>query len=1103
MTRYSFVPIGLLALLAPTRMFSGAAVALLDKLPLAFEKNVGQTAAQVKFLARTPGYTLFLTSGEAVLAARPGVLRMKLLGANPGAGVSGVNEMAGARNYFIGNDATKWQANVPTYAKVKYKSVYSGIDLVYYGNQRQLEYDFVVAPGADPRRILLGLGGARKISVAEDGDLMLAMDAAINEAGREIRWHRPVAYQEQNGARREIAAHYVVKGKGRVAFEVAKYDASRPLFIDPLIYSTYLGGAMGATGYGIAVDSAGNAYVTGTTYSTDFPTVDPVQAANGGMNDVFVAKFNAAGSALIYSTYLGGSGNDYGTSIAVDSSGNAYITGYTTSPNFPTVNPLQPVYMGGGTDGFDGFVAKLNPAGSALVYSTYLGGNGDDSGNGIGADNSGNAYITGYTSSTNFPTMSPFQPVLNGSEDAFITKIDPTGSAFVYSTYLGGSGNDAAYSIAVDSVGNVYLTGSTGSDDFPVMNPLQPVYGGSYDAFATKLNAAGSALIYSTYLGGSATDQGASIVVDSSGAAYVTGYTYSADFPLSNPFQPTNNGYPDAFVAKLSPSGSSLIYSSFLGGSIGGGRFGYVDNYGYGIAADSFGNAYVAGWTDTTNFPTVNSFQPANGGGRDDIDAFVAKVNSSGSALVYSTYLGGSGRDYGYAIAVDSSGNAYVTGTTGSNNFPTVNPFQPANLGGDAFVTVFANGPAIAPLNLSFRGQTVATASAPQTATLTNTSNTDLTIDVIYIEGPNASDFKQTNDCPASLAAGGSCTISVTFAPSATGSRSAAVAISDNGPIDRQTVPLAGVGVLPAVALSPTSLTFPSQSVFTTSGAQDVTLTNTGYGILSVEHIAVTGPFAQTNTCGATLSNGASCTISVTFTPKQTGSFTGSISIGDNAPGSPQTAPLSGVGVSPAVELSPASLTFADQTIFSVSPPQQVTLTNTGTGAATLTIGSIAATGPFTETNNCGASVNPGASCAISVTFKPTTAGPLTGSVTIHDNAPGPQTVPLTGAGTDIQFAPASWAFGTQPVGTSSLPKKIALTNKGFVTVNITQVSISGADPADFSQTNTCTSVASGASCFITVTFTPTATGKRSAAISVSDNGGGSPQTAALSGSGI
>jgi hypothetical protein len=1015
---------------------------------------------------------------------------MKLLGANPASDVSGVDEMPGKSNYFIGNDAKKWHTNVPMYAKVKYKSVYSGIDLVYYGNQRQLEYDFVVAPGADPRRIQLGVRGARKISRIEDGDLVLAMDAG------EIRWHKPVAYQEKGGARQEIAVRYAINGKNRVGFQVADYDLRRPLFIDPLIYSTYLGGSGGDQCTGIAVDNLGNAYVTGNTASTDFPTKNPLQPSYNGGADAFVAKLNPSGSALVYSTYLGGSGGDGGYGIAVDSSGNAYITGQTSSTNFPTMSPLQPS-IGGGY--YDAFVAKLNATGSALVYSTYLGGSGADWGYSVAVDSSGNAYVTGYTGSANFPTMNPLQPAsgsngVNG--DAFLAKFDSTGSALVYSTYLGGSGFDEGLAVAADNFGNAYVTGLSDSTDFPTMNPLQPTCGGNGCAFVAKLNPTGSALLYSTYLGGSGGDAGQGIAVDSLGNAYVTGWTASTNFPTMNPLQPANaGGGADAFVTKLNPAGSALVYSTYLGGS--------GTDFAVGIAVDSVGNAYVTGFTASTNFPTMSPLQPSFGGGY--YDAFVAKLNATGSALVYSTYLGGSLDDNGTGVAVDSSGNAYVTGYTLSTDFPTMNPLQPTNADGGryvAFVAKIANGPALAPLNLSFGNQIVGITSAPQGSTLTNTSDATLTITSINVTGPNSSDFAVTNNCGTSVPVSGNCKITVTFTPSATGTRTDAVSITDDSPSSPQTLPLTGTGVSPAATRRPNGLTFPSQMINTTSPAMNAALTNTGLGILTVASFTVTGPFAQTNTCGATVNPGASCTLSVTFTPNTTGTLIGSISVSDNAPGSPQALPLSGVGVSPAVTFSPTSLTFPDQTIFMTSTAKNVTLTNTGLG--TLTVGSIAASGPFAQTNTCSATVNPGASCTISMTFKPKVKGTLTGSVSVGDNAAGsPQTLPLTGTGTYMKFSPASWAFGTQPVGTHSLPKKIALTNKGSATANIAKISITGADAGDFAQTNTCgQTLASGASCFVTVTFTPTAKGNRTAHVSVVDNGGGSPQTAVLSGAG-
>jgi hypothetical protein len=706
------------------------------RLPLSFEANHGQTDARVKFLTRSGGYSLFLTGDEAVLALRTAVipapkgasglnespvslkrdpdtsdtevnpdtnspdakrvlvpatermstgkmtgavLRMKLCNANPAAAVMGVDELAGTSNYFIGSDPANWRTKVPTYARVKYAGIYPGIDLVYYGHQRQLEYDFIVAPGADPGRISFDIRGAKRIRQDDLGDLVLTLGEG------EIRWHKPLAYQEKDGARRQIAAHYSITNTNRVAFELEKYDISRALYIDPLIYSTYLGGSSLDDGSGIAVDSDGNAYVTGTTYSTNFPTtldaLEPTCKGCGSSNsDAFVTKFNPTGSAVVYSTYLGGKKDDFGIGIAVDSDGNAYVTGQTASNNFPTKNPLQRAYGGGS---YDSFVAKINPAGSALIYSTYLGGNAVDAGQGIAVDSDGNAYVTGYTTSDNFRTVNPLQSENAGGGDAFVTKINAMGSELVYSTYLGGSNLDYGAGIAVDSGGNAYVTGTTYSSEFPVENPIQSSLAGGWDAFVAKIDAAGSKLVYSTYLGGSGSgDVGGSgygIAVDSRGNAYVAGYTISANFPTTpGALQTSYGGNWDAVVSKINPSGSALVYSTYLGGS--------ETDTAWAIAADGDGDAYVSGSTGSRNFPTMNAFQKELRGSG---DAFVSKLNPKGTELIYSTYLGGSGAEDGFGIAVDSAGHAYVTGDTSSTDFPTMNPVQPDPGGGeyDAFVT--------------------------------------------------------------------------------------------------------------------------------------------------------------------------------------------------------------------------------------------------------------------------------------------------------------------------------------------------------------------------------------------------------------------------------
>jgi hypothetical protein len=711
------------------------------QLPLHFEANRGQTHEDVRFLSRGPGYTLYLTAVEAVLvlttnadgradlrssqaqrdapaSAKSAVLRMSIVGAAPKPLVSGLDELPGKANYFIGNDRAKWRTSVPTYAKVHYRDVYPGIDLLYYGNQRQLEYDFVVARGADPKKIVLGFQGAERLEIDAQGELVL------HAAGGAIHQRKPFIYQEIDGVRREIDGGYVLKGANRVGFQVAAYDSTRPLVIDPvLVYSTFLGGSDFELGSGIAVGSGGNAYVTGCTASLDFPTTSgafqTVNAggAGGGCGnvsdgaDAFVTKLDLSGSALVYSTYLGGSGRDQASGIAVDPAGNAYVTGITESSDFPTTPAaFDPSFNGNA----DAFVTKLDATGAALVYSSFLGGGGFDFGFGIAVDSGGSAYVTGYTESANFPTTpAAFDPSLDGGLDAFVTKLDATGVSLVYSTFLGGSNYEWGYGIAVDSGGNAYITGQTSSVDFPTTPAaVDPSYNGdatcngpsdcSIDAFVTKLDAMGVALIYSSFLGGSADDQGYGIALDSGGNAYVTGCTESPNFPTTfGAFQTVKGGGggscsnawdsgDDAFVTKLDPLGSALVYSTYLGGN--------GNDQGFGIAVDLAGNAYVTGSTNSSNFPTTAGAIDTTLNGSDD--AFVTKLNPTGSMLVYSTYLGSSGQDEGRGIALDIAGNSYVTGFTSSSDFPTTAGAVDTTFNGTVDVFVAKIGDIAAPATL-------------------------------------------------------------------------------------------------------------------------------------------------------------------------------------------------------------------------------------------------------------------------------------------------------------------------------------------------------------------------------------------------------------------
>ncbi|MEQ6341516.1 MAG: SBBP repeat-containing protein [Gammaproteobacteria bacterium] len=784
------------ALFAPGKTARAIIVESYGKSPLTFEVNQGQANARVKFLSRGNGHTLFLTPREAMLVLRKttasgktgSVLRMKLAGANPNPKITGTEPQPGQSNYFIGNDPNKWHAQIPRYARVTYQDVYPGVDLVYYGNQRQLEYDFVVAPGTDPRMITLAFEGAPGTSLKIDtqGDLVLPTTSG------EIRQHKPRIYQVINGVKKSVAGHYVLKNKHAAGFHIAAYDAGKPLVIDPVLsWSTYLGGNGSDSGSAIAVDTAGNAYITGNTFSTNFPTTGT--ASFSGTGDVFVMKLDSSG-ALIYSTYLGGSNSDEGRGIAVDTSGNAYVTGNTLSTNFTTT---KSAYQATPLGGDNVFVTKLDNNGT-LVYSTYLGGNGNDLGHGIAVDTSGNTYITGSTGSADFPTATPLQRDKGGNPatdfDAFITKLNATGSALVYSTYLGGGRNDEGSSIAVDNAANAYVTGvtmsATGdptSKSFPVTTPaFQANFAGGGDAFVTKLNAAGSALAYSTYLGGSSGEQGTAIAVDVSGGIYVTGTTRSTDFPVtSSAFQTRFRGNEDVFVTKINTSRAAPDYSTYLGGN--------DNDLGYGIAVDGDGNAYMTGVTWSPNFPTANPTQPALGGGLSD--AFVTRLNATGAALIYSTYLGGTGNDAGYGIAVDTSRAIYLTGATPTTNFPTTSgAFQSLPGGLDDAFAVKITAPGIADLSVTKTGTpNPVTAGSNLTYTITVTNNgpdaaTGVTLrDALPAGGTLISATPSQGSCSGAttcalgtLNSGASATLTIVIIPTAGGTLSNAATATEN-----------------------------------------------------------------------------------------------------------------------------------------------------------------------------------------------------------------------------------------------------------------------------------------------------------------------------------
>ncbi len=753
--------------LAPLGAVPATRAKLLASLPLRFEENHGQDSRRAaKYVARGPGFLLGLAPSENWLTWGAARIHTRLIGANRNARMQPEQRLSGLANYFLG-DRSHWRQDVAGYARIKHTGVYPGIDLVFHGEQGRLEYDFLVAPKANPARIRLEVTGQDDLKIDENGDLVISTSAG------EVRWKRPESYQEVDGKRISVTGKFVISSGRIVSFAVGTYDSSKRLVIDPtLSYATYLGGGGNDFARGIGVDGSGNVYVSGGTTSPNLPVLSAFQSSyrGGGADfiggDAYVAKFSPSGT-LIYITYLGGAADDVAMGLAVDSAGDAYITGFTVSFDFPVAGtPFQSHFGGSGGLSFtvfgDAFVAKLSPAGNQLLYSTYLGGSQDDIGTAIAIDVSGNAYVTGSTISRNFPvTSGAYQTTLRGGNlnrlepccggpfinagDAFVVKLDPSGSSVPYATLIGGSSDELAWAIALDGAGNVYISGFTLSSNFPTTaGAYQRTFGGvdpqtyyfvTGDGFIAKFDPTLTNVIYSTYFGGQGDEFITGIAVDSAGDVYFTGYSSTMNLPTA-PGAPQSAyaGYVllpflieylsgDAIVGKLNPSGSTLLYLTYLGGN--------RNDAAFSIAIDGAGDAYVTGFTDSTNFPvTQDAMQTlmAGDGGSDPYfplgDAFLTVVNPTGTRLLYSTLFGGTQDEVALGMAL-FGGQVYLAGNTYSSNLRTTSAAAQSSFGGaqqgsyelwgDAFYAVIGGFPSPPAISLVANAEGEVTTIAPNT----------------------------------------------------------------------------------------------------------------------------------------------------------------------------------------------------------------------------------------------------------------------------------------------------------------------------------------------------------------------------------------------------
>jgi hypothetical protein len=716
-----WLALGLCTATAPAAVSDPARSPANFALPLWFEPNVGQADPAYRFVTQTRGTVHWLDADRVVVWLAPSrparseqlsrteppslqpvadpvrgqSLRFRWLDADPRARAVPLQPLPARVNYLVGSEPGQWRRNVPLYRAVRFEGVWPGVDVVHWASDRLLEVNYLLAPGARVDPIAFVIEGAEGVQLDGSGDLVITMN------GTEFRLDRPRAFQETGAGRVEIPCAFILESGAtpRVRFRVGPYDHNRPLLIDPVFrHSGYWGGSGNEIVWAVATDAEGNGYLAGETTSATWWTAAGGFQTNyaGGTavgGDAFVAKISADGTRLIYLTYLGGVSHDAAMAVQVDASGAVYLTGFTASTNFPTRNAFRSVMAGPvdpalGAPPLDAFVAKLSPAGDDLEYSTYFGGDGIDEGIALAVDGSGRAVITGFTDSTNLPLARPVQGEPAGGRDAFVARFSADGSLLLFSTYLGGTNADHGTGVAVDPLGRVWIAGVTQSTNFPTVQPIQPRIndptGGATnvntlpDAFVVRFSPMDE-LEFATFLGGRFTDAAARIVTDATGNAYVAGTTESSDFPVTTTNLAgavwTNRGLGDWFVTKIPAQGSTgWVYSVVFGGT--------ARDEAWDLAVDGEGRVHAIGVVASTNAPVINvpeGGRATSGGGW---DAFLAGLDPAGQRLEYAFYYGGTGHDYGYAVAVDPAGHLWIGGRTSSTNLWTRGSLQPAFAGG-------------------------------------------------------------------------------------------------------------------------------------------------------------------------------------------------------------------------------------------------------------------------------------------------------------------------------------------------------------------------------------------------------------------------------------